>query len=163
MLEAWAYDQIFGPKRFLVWSKSNELWRTFYRTVVAGHWKKEDVEEFNKAAWFYEVHMDHGNDDAAHLMALRIMERCQVFKAAKVSKLAVNDMKVVMFLGQNKSLSDKVAHVAREHGFELVRIRDRNSPPGEHELAANEKFQEYLDNLRRAFAPMAQNRAIRGS
>ena len=158
MTPEFVWDDLFGEVRFMPWSKENELWRTFYRTTVAGHWSKEDIDEFNSCAFMYEIHLQHGNDDAAHHFCLMIMQRCENFKAAKVSKIAVNDMKVIILLGKSKRYRDRVANAANVHGFELARIRDRDAQPSEHERHSHEKIGEYLESLRKAFAPMATAR-----
>lgn len=159
MINHIAFEEAFGPKRFLVWSKENEIWRTFYRTVIAGHWKKEDAEEFNACGHFYEVHLEHGHDDDAHLFCQLVMERCDRFKAAKVSKIAVNDMKVIVFLGKGTKMRDKIAHLASQSGFELARIRTKDQQPSPNEIELHQKFGEYLSSLSKAFAPMATSRA----
>jgi len=160
-MEDYAWDQIFGEKRYLSWMKSNELWSVFYRTTVAGHWSKEDVQEFNQCQYAYEIHMDHGNDDAAHSLCLKVMERCSDFKAAKYSKLAVNDMKVIVILAKSKRMTEKIKHVAKQHGFELARIRDKDSQASQHEVMANTVMGDYMESLRRAFAPMTGYRATK--
>ena len=98
--------------------------------------------------------MDHGHDDEAHTFCLKVMERCDNFKAAKYSKLAVNDMKVILLLGKTTKMRDKIKHISEQFGFELVRIRDRNSQASQHEIMANTVIGEYMECLRRAYAPM---------
>lgn len=157
------WNSLFGvkEKRFLIWSKTNELWATFFRTTIAGHWDKDDVEEFGRCIYLYEIHLQHGNDDAAHLFCLRLLERCDDFKAAKVSKLAVNDMKVIILKGKTKKAADKVRHAARQHGFELARIRDKDSQRSQHEIMAHTMVGQQLEALGKAFAPNVGIRAKR--
>lgn len=152
------WDDLFGEKRFMPWSKENEIWRTFYRTTVAGHWSLDDVEEFRKCLVEYEIHLDHGRDDDAHLFCQRVVERCQTIKAAKVSKLAVNDMKVIIMLGSDRSMMGKIGYAAKAHGFKLARTRERGSQLSQNEIETRKKVAEYLESLRLAFAPMAAGR-----
>lgn len=163
MMDVQGWNQLFDvkEKRFLVWSKSNQVWTTFYRTTRAGHWDKDDVEEFGRCIYAYEIHLNHGNDDAAHLFCLRLMERCPNFKAAKVSKLAVNDMKVILLLAKKKSFRDKVQHAARQYGFQLARIRDQHSQKTQHEIMAHSMIGQQLDALGKALAPNLGIRAKR--
>lgn len=160
MIDDIMFEEILGPTRFFVWSKENELWRTFYRTKVAGHWAKEDIEEFNKCGCFYEIHLQHGNDDEAHLFSMMIMQRCDNFKAAKVAKLAVNDMKVIILLGRSADWRHKIARLAKQSNFELVRLRSKADQQSHNEKYTNSKFGEYMNSLRNAFAPTAGKRPI---
>ena len=163
MMDEQGWNHLFDvkEKRFLIWSKSNQVWTTFYRTTRAGNWDKDDVEEFGRCVYAYEIHLAHGNDDAAHLFCLRLLERCDTFKAAKVSKLAVNDMKVIILLGKNKMMADKVKHATRQYGFQLARIRDKHSQKSQHEIMANSMVGQQLKALGNAFAPNMGIRARR--
>ena len=148
------FETLFGPQRFLVWSKENPLWRTFYRTTIAGHWAAEDIEEFNKAGCYYEIHLDHGRDEDAHTFCMYVMERCPNFKAAKFGKIAVNDMKVIVLLGRSAKLKDKINHSAQQFGFELARVYDRSAQSSPQEQHSRQKFAQYLDSFARAFRPI---------
>lgn len=161
MIDEILFHEVLGPQRFLIWSKENEMWRTFYRTIIPGQWSIDDVEEFKKCQCIYEFHFDHSRNDDAQLFSLLVMQRCQNFKAAKVSKLAVNNMKVMIFLGHSPDYKNKINTLATKCSFDLPKIRAR----GEHESAVEKftktKFGEYMANLRKAFAPMAGRRFAR--
>jgi hypothetical protein len=79
--------------------------------------------------------------------------------AAKVSKLAVNDMKVIVLLGKSKKPAKKIAHIVKQYGFELARIYDKSSQKTSHDMFYQSKVGEYMDSLVKAFAPMAASRA----
>lgn len=159
MLSDIDYDEILGPIAHMPWSKSNEIWTVFYRTTVAGHWSKDDVDEFASCSCFYEIHLQHGNDDAANMMCLQIIRRSKQFMAAKISKLAINDMKVIVLLGKSADMKDKISHIAKEYGFQLARIYGKSSQKTKHDLFYQSKIGEYIDSLMKAFAPMASSRA----
>ena len=148
------YEDALGPVRFMPWSKRNPIWTCIYRTTRNGRWDKDDVEEFNSCDRIYEIHYQHEDEDRVHLMALEIMRRCKQFKAAKVSVVAVNDMKVVILLGKGVGMSELIGNLAKANGAELVRVMDRNSASNFYDNATQPKIREYVDSLRRAYAPM---------
>jgi len=148
------YEQYFGSVDYMPWSKSNEVWTTFYRTIVAGHWKKEDAVEFMKANKKFEIHLDHADSQKAHSLCFEVMRRCPDFVAAKVSKIAINDMKVAIILSKGTKMKERVAKAAADMNMQLVRVVDRDVQTS-HENYTNQKIQEYLDALGKAFAPMA--------
>jgi hypothetical protein len=155
------YAEHLGTVDFMPWSKSNEVWTTFYRTKVAGHWKREDAVEFMKANKKFEIHLDHSDSGKAHSMCLEIMRRCGDFMAAKVSKIAINDMKVAILLSKGTRMKDRVARMVSELDMQLVRVVDRDTETS-YENYTNQKIKEYLDALGKAFAPMAStNGAVR--
>tara|TARA_Y100001972_G_C7534588_1_gene269306 strand:- start:79 stop:576 length:498 start_codon:yes stop_codon:yes gene_type:complete len=155
------FHDYFGPVKFMPWSKSNEIWTTFYRTKVAGHWKREDAVEFMKADRKFEIHLDHADSDNAHSLCLEAMRRVDDFKAAKVSKIAINDMKVALILAKGSKWKDRVSQMASDMNMQLVRVVDRNHSTS-YETHTNQKIREYLDALGKAFAPMAStNGAVR--
>jgi hypothetical protein len=147
------YDDALGPVRFMPWSKRNAIWTCIYRTTKNGRWDKDDVDEFNSCDYIYEIHFQHDDEDRVHLMALEIMRRRPEFKAAKVSVLAVNDMKVVILLGKGVGMSSLVANVAKANGAELARVLRRDEAENAYDTHMKPKVQEYVDSLRRAFAP----------
>jgi len=154
MLDDWAFNQVLGVQRFLVWSKDNALHRIFYRTTVAGHWSKDDIDEFNKLGCIYEIHLDHSHDEIAQQFALKILERCDTFKAAKLVKLAVNDMKVLTLLGRDSKMKDKIIHLCRQCDFDFGRIRYANEPMSKQESETMERARQYLGSLAMAYKPL---------
>lgn len=155
------YEEYFGSIDYMPWSKSNEIWTTFYRTKVAGHWKREDAAEFVKANKKFEIHLDHADSEKAHSLCFEVMRRCSDFVAAKVSKIAINDMKVAIILSKGTKMKERVAKAAADLNMKLVRVVDRDVQTS-HETYTNKKIEEYLDALGKAFAPMAStNGAVR--
>lgn len=152
------FDGVLGQARFFIWSKENELWRSFFRTTVGGHWSEEDVDEFMKCGYYYEIHLDHKYEGLAHTFCLSVLERSNVFKAAKISKLAVNNTKVLVLLGKNKSLKEKIAKLASQCGFELARIRTASDDASANENESRSKFRHYLQSLAAMFAPSVGER-----
>lgn len=148
-----AFEEALGPKRFFIWSKENQLWRSFFRTIVAGHWKKEDATEFMTMKCYYEIAFDHSKENIAQNFVLEVLERSSHFMAAKVSKLALNNVKCLILLGKDAKMADKIKHLAKLFEFEFVRVRGKDEVSS-HEKTSREKFSEYLENLQRAFAPM---------
>lgn len=155
MLDYMMFHQLLGPERFFIWSKESEIWRVFYRTTMPGSWSAIDIEEFDKCSCVYEIHFDHSQDNEAHLFSLFVMQRCDNFKAAKVSKLAVNNMKVIILLGHKADYKNQIARLAKESNFELARLRSREDYKSDVENFTNSKIGEYFENLRKAFAPTA--------
>ena len=144
------FSEYFGTVDFMPWSKSNEIWTTFYRTKVAGHWKREDAVEFMKADKKFEIHLDHADSEKAHTLCFEIMQRCSDFVAAKVSKIAINDMKVAIILSKGTKMKDRIAKAAADMNMQLVRVVDRNVTTS-YENYTNQKIREYLDALGKAF------------
>jgi hypothetical protein len=161
MIDEIRFFELLGPSRFFIWSKENEIKRTFYRTEIAGHWKKKDVEEFNQCGCFYEIHLDHKYDSDAHMFCLQVLQRCDNFKAAMVSKLAVNNMKVIILLGRSGEFRDQIAYLAEDCDFELSRLRSKSDRQSDVERFAKTKLGEYAESLRGMFAPMAGFRVPR--
>jgi len=155
------YDGVLGQSKDFIWSKENELWRTFYRTKVAGNWSKEDVDEFMKCGYCYEVHFDHSREHDAQTFALEVMSRVKQFKAAKVSRLAVNNVKVIVFLGRDKKMADRMKVITGYAGFELTRIRLASEEASEGENSIRAKFNQYLESVKNMFAPTLGLRAPR--
>lgn len=152
------FDGVLGQNKAFIWSKENELWRTFYRTHVAGHWSKQDVAEFMKCGYYYEIHFDHAREHEAHTFCLEVMARCDKFKAVKLSKLAVNNVKVMVFLGSDKTMKDKMKLLAGQAGFEFARLRLGGEPISENENVTRSKFRQYIESLGAMFAPMLGRR-----
>ena len=147
------YDELLGPKRFLPWSKENAMWWMCFRTTNAGHWSKSDAQEFNKCTRKYLIYFDHALSDDAALFALRVMERDNHFKAAKVSKFARDGEKVMVFLAKDDTRKRKMADVCKEVGFVLWGCRDiGDMNPVEKMLS--DKYDEYLHCLSMAFRKM---------
>lgn len=163
MIDEILFHEVLGPQRFFIWSKENEVWRTFYRTVISGHWSASDIEEFEKCQCVYEMHFDHARNDDAHLFALLVMQRCDNFKAVKVSKLAVNNTKVMIFLGHSSDYKNKINTLANKCGFELSRIRAKSDYKSEVEKFTKSKIGEYFSNLMKAFAPVVGNKFARNT
>lgn len=161
MIDDIMFFDLLGAVKFLVWSKESEIARIFYRTTIAGHWDKADVEEFNRCGCFYEIHFDHKQDDEAHMFCMMVMQRCDNFKGAKVSKLAVNNMKVIVLLGKTAEFRGQVARLAKQSGFELSRVRSKSDRASDVERYSNSQVGKYFDRLKKAFAPTAGIRAER--
>lgn len=155
MIDPIMFADLLGPEKHFIWSKENEVWRTFYRTTVSGHWSKDDIEEFAKCGCIYEIHFDHSLDAEAQLFCLMIMQRCTNFKAGKVSKFAINNMKVIIMLGHNNEYHSKIMRLARQSGFDFSRVRSREDHKSDVEKFTNSKMGQYLQSLKNAFAPMA--------
>lgn len=148
-----AFEEILGPRIYFIWSKENALWRTFFRTKLAGHWSAEDAKEFLGLGCLYEIHLQHGNDQAGHEFCLNVLERCNNFKAAKYSKLAINDIKAIVLLGRSSKYRDKIDQLAKAYGFQLTRIRSRTDHPSRNEEESRKKFREYMNSIVNAFLP----------
>ena len=155
MIDLFQFNHILGDIRFLVWSKENEIHRMFFRTMIAGHWDKTDVEEYLKCGCYYEFHFDHKYDEEAQLFCMMVMQRCENFKAARVCKLAVNNMKVFVLLGRSAEYKNGLATLAKQSGFELARLRSKEDVVSENEKFTRTKVGQYFESLKKAFAPMA--------
>jgi hypothetical protein len=147
------FDEVLGPRRFFIWSKENELYRTFFRTEFAGHWTEKDVHEFINLKTIYEIHLQHGQDEIAHSFCLHVLERSENFKAAKYSKIALNNMKVLCLLGKSSNQRSQIQELANYFNFKLERVRSRTDAPSSNESESRKKFREYLKATILAFNP----------
>lgn len=148
------YDELLGPKRFLTWSKENPMWLCCYRTQIAGHWSALDIKEFQECQCKYIIFFDHSRQDDAWLFVHRVMERDSHFKAAKVSKFARDDVKIIVFLGRDNTRKKKIADVCQQMGFELAAARPKDHMT-DLETAMADKYKEYLYYLAKAFEKMS--------
>lgn len=150
------YDEILGPKSFFVWVKENPLWWICYRTVVAGHWKQDDVTEFNQSRARYFIYFDHSMTNDACLFARMILERDRYFKAVKVSKIARDGEKVMVFIGKGSERIRHLKTLSQKFGFDFWGVRDKNDLT-DYEKTMNKKYDEYLFNLGMAFRNTQQD------
>ena len=153
------YTEILGPAKFRSWSRETPTWWFLYRTNISGCHSLEEKKVFDKCSTNYYVFFDHSMDADARLLAIRVMDRDDTFMAAKVSKFARDGEKVLVFLGKDDSRRHKLASVCSETGFKLALVRPHGEKT-ENEKLLDQKYNDYLTYLSRAFAPTVRSPGI---
>lgn len=152
------FTEILGPKRFLTWTVENPMWWVLHRTTNAGHFDVEDAKEFNQCTGKFLVFFDHTKEADARLLAIKILDRIDRFKSAKVSKFAVDGEKILVFLAKDGKLKNRIESACNVFGFKLYGFVGKNAAKTKQEIEMSKKWDEYLTCLANAFKPMTEHR-----
>jgi len=141
-----------GPKKYRSWSKERPLWWILYRTDSPGSFNENDKKKYEGCKGRYIILLDHTQDAKARELATYLLDHCDHFVAAKVSKFARDGEKTLVLLADDDSRYNDLKTFAQQWNMQLISFKalgDLHS----HEVKANADWALYVERLKRAFTP----------
>lgn len=145
-------EDFTGPTKYRTWSKENELWSCMWRTEVPGGFNLKDKKVFESCKAKYMIYLDHTKERDALGFMRHVLDRCDFFMGAKLSKFARDGEKVIVLIGKDATYRDAISRFAQICGFTFFKVK----PAGEdtaHETHAQNTWGKYLTCLARAHIP----------
>jgi hypothetical protein len=135
---------------FTTWSKESPLFWVLWRTRLGGQFTEFDKDAFLACKARYHLYLDHTLDRKAREFAIHVLDRCEHFVCAKLSKVARDGEKILILQAKDNSHFDSLKEFAKVWGLYLHKCADIKEATS-HEEQANRKAGEYLMKLGRAF------------